>query len=300
MVKRQSQQSPKLWASLLKIGQILVVLLVSLAVLTAALIVIFVLIDAPLQTKNIVFVSAKKSGGESRILMASIDSQTDKVLVVSFAGNLVGEVIGDYGNYPINSIRYLLQIGKKDEVFLRAAYSHIFKKSITEVTEVEQTTDMSQKWQLVSLLAKNRQTWPLALSLSKLDDANFVFKQVGEWGEWEKIQDKQLLTKINDQCSVAIVNASQINGLANQLSKILENSGVEVVRTTDSIWDEPKTALYVSPDEAAKCQQVIAAIQAVSPVILPQQLDQAKSTQYRARIIFFIGNELADLINLEK
>lgn len=300
MVKRQSQQSPKLWASLLKIGQVFVVLLVSLAVLTAGLIVVFVLIEVPLETKNVVFVSAKKSGGESPIVMASIDSQTQKVLVVSFAGNLVGEVIGDYGNYPINSVRYLLQIGKKDEVFLRAAYSHIFQKSITEVNEVEQTTVINQKWQLIELLAKNRQTWPSAFRLSKLDEANFVFRQVGEWEEWEKVQEKQLLTKINDQCSVAIVNASQINGLASRLSKILENSGVEVVRTTDSIWDEPKTALYVSPAEAAKCQEVIAAIQAVSPVILPQQLDQAKSTQYRARIIFFIGNELADLINLEK
>lgn len=300
MVKRQSPQALKLEAKLLKIGQILVVLLVTLAVFTAVLGAVFIIIDAPLQTKNIVFVSEQKDGGESPIIMASIDSQTRRVIVVNFSGNLVGEVIGDYGNYPIGSIRYLLQIGKKDEVFLRAAYSQIFNKAIVEVEAADRTTIINQKWQLVNLLTKNRQTWPLAFHLSKLDEANFVFKQVGEWGEWEKIQEEQLMAKMNDQCSVAIVNASQVNGLANQLSQILENSGVEVVRTTDSLWDEPKTALYVSPDEPEKCQQIIKYIQAVSPVVLPQQLDQAKSTQYRAQIIFFIGNELADLINLKK
>lgn len=300
MVKRQSQQAPKWWASLLKVGQILVVLTVMLAVLGAITVVIFVLIEAPLTAQNVVFVSPKKSGGESPIIMASFEPQTQKVAVTTFAGNLTGKVIGDYGDYPIGSVRYLLQIGNKDEVFLRSAYSHIFQKSIQTVYEIVPAGAVENKWQLVQMLLKERQTWSLAFRLSKLDEANFTFRKIGEWGEWERVLANQLLAKINDQCSVAIVNASQTDGLASRLSKILENSGVEVVRTTDSIWDEPKTALYVSPDEVEKCQPVIAAIQAVSPMILSQQLDQTKSTQYRARLVFFLGNELADLISVEK
>ncbi len=297
--KRQTSEPPKFLkfiANFIRLG------LISGAVFCGLLVVVFLFvsqIDTRLSTQNILFVPKTKDGNKGQIILASINGNSQKVFVYEFPSDLKSKVIGGYGEYPLGSVLPLLKMEKKDEHFILATFSNIFQHSVTEFFGHQSNEERLDKWKLIKMLSKQRSTWALAWQIYKLNSASLTIERVENWQDWEKALNSQLIGKVDDQCSVAVVNTTKTNGLASQLSGILEKSGVDVVRTTDSIWDQSTTAIYQAEGEPenSECDSIIKIIQSVSPVKLGVNIDKTKPTQYRAKVVFFIGDELADILS---
>lgn len=297
--KKQSSPPPKFFSFILSFLRIF---LVGGAIICGLLVVVFLFvsqIETKLTNQNILFIPNNKDVSEGQIILASVNGNSQKVFVYQFPTILKAEVLGGYGEYPLGSVLPLLKIDHKDNYFVQAAFSGIFQHSVTNFYEHQIDSEQLGKAKLISLLLKQRQTWSLAWQIYKLDGTSLSFKRVENWEEWGKALSGQLVGSINDHCSVAVVNTTKINGLATKLSNVLEKSGVEVVRTTDSIWDQSATAIYYADESALECESVINVIQSVSPVKLLKNTDEVKPTQYRAKVVFFIGNELAEIFGKE-
>lgn len=279
-----------------KVGRILLLAVGLGAGLAMVSLVLLSQIETKLESKNIVFVPSKKNGEKDPILLASIDGNSQKISVYQFPGSLKATVLGGYGEYPLGSVQPLLKLEQKEPRFIQAAFGSIFERAVNQIYEYQSMPQAFTKTSLVRLLLENRSTWSLAWQVYQLDGLHFSYRQVADWPEWGRTLSNQALGRISDHCSVAVVNASGKNGLAGQLAKILEKSGVEVVRTTDNIWGEPKTAIYQDQDYIAQCQPIVQIIQAMSPIALTETIDQTKPTQYRARLVLFIGEELAEIL----
>lgn len=294
--KRQATEPPKFLQFIFNFIRLGIVVG---AIACGLLVVVFLFvsqIDARLSTQNILFVPNNKDGQEDQIILASINENSQKVFVYQFPTQLKSNVLGGYGEYPLGSVLPLLQMEKKDDHFILATFSNIFQHSVTSFYQRQSNEAELDKAKFIGMLLKQRKTWALAWQVYKLDSSSLLIKRVGNWEEWGQALSSQLVGKVNDHCSVAIVNTTRTNGLASQLSNILEKSGVEVVRTTDSIWDKSTTAIYQTPDENGECDSVVKIIQSVSPVVLQTSFDETKPTQYRAKIVFFIGDELASIL----
>lgn len=297
MVKKRQSSAPPKFLGL--IANFFRLFLIAGALLGGLAVVVFLFvsqIDTRLSTQNILFVSNNKDGRDNSIILASINGNTQKVFVYQFPASLKAEVLGGYGEYPLGSILPLLKIDKRDNNFTLAVFSDVFQHSVTSFYEHYPESKQLNKAHLINQLLKQRKTWSLAWQVYKLDSTSLFFKRVENWEEWGKALSEQLVGSINDHCSVAVVNTTRANGLATRLSNILEKSGVEVVRTTDSIWDQPTTAVYYAEDSAQECESVLGVVQSVSPVSLVKNIDEVKPTQYRAKVVFFIGNELAEIL----
>lgn len=294
--KRQAPEPPKI---LKLIFSLLRLFLVIGAVISGFLVVVFLFVsqmDTRLSTQNILFVPDNKDGDKGQIILASINGNSQKVFVYQFPSQLKSKVLGGYGEYPLGSVLPLLKMEKKDEHFALAAFSNIFQHSVTSLHHFEAMDAQIDKAKLIGLLLKQRQTWAVAWQIYRLDSSSLSIERVENWDGWGKALSGQLVGRVNDHCSVAVVNTTRINGLASQLSNILEKSGVDVVRTTDSIWDKSETAIYQAPSENDECGSIAKIIQSVSPVALQTNSDEAKPTQYRAKIVFFIGDEVANIL----
>lgn len=296
MVKRGEVKRQKLPAVVKKILRVFIIL-ITLALVS--LVVSFVFVwqyDANFENKNIVFVPSKKDDQIDKIIIASFDEKSQKVYLYTLPSELKTTLIGGYGEYPLGSILPLLKIDKKDTFFVSAAFSHAFGLAIDGVEEISINQKIDKNF-LIKSLFSNKKTWPMALQLVKTPQLDWRMSELNTWEDWEKALDNQFKGRLDEHCSIAIVNATNSNGLASSFSQILENSGLDVVRTTDSIWDKPVTSLYKGDSIDETCGQAIDLIQKASPVLVPIYQDEAKVSQYRARLVLFIGDEIANILN---
>ena len=138
---------------------------------------------------------------------------------------------------------------------------------------------------------KNRTTFLYAFFIKDLKNDQLAFDQIETLEDWQKKLAQRSSSKVNESCTVAIVNATARAGLAGDLAMILENSGVEVVRVTNNSWGNAETNLYL--DDLDSCPLVKNRVQSFSPVNLKQVVDTSKTSQYRASLVLFIGDEVA-------
>lgn len=295
MVRRKSARSKSKQSSgLKKIFRFIFILLLVIFFLFLVLLVIFIFVSPKIENKNIVIVSPEKSGGDGVILIAHFYKNTNDISVIRLDKEITGKLIGGYGEYKLGAVKGILDIDKKDSVFIKAAFSHFLEKGIDEVVETNFDTFPQNKYYLMMLLFKNQKTLKEALIVKNLEQGSVNIVEINTFDEWKNYLDDRLTRKINESCSVAVVNATKTVGMATKFSNVLENSGVTVVRSTNNIWGDPETRIYIDEDDG--CEEVVERIKTTSPIDLDVKIDSAKTSQFRANIVLFIGDELITLI----
>lgn len=294
MARRKSARSKSRSSSILKkFFKIIVSILLFCFSIITILFVFFLFVKPEYQNKNIVFIPSKKSGGEGKIVFAEFHKNTGSVNVFILNGTIKSTLIGGYGDYQLKAVKGILDIDKKGSGFINAAFSYFLQKGVDEVVEYKPNTKLpTTKIELMKFFWENKETIFDSLLVKDIDSEKINFFEIDSKEEWEKILQKQLTWKINEECTIAIVNSTDLVGLATDFGQILENSGVEVVRSTNNIWDEPKTAFYI--DGLDSCLQVKSRVKTLSPIVLDEIEDTSKTTEYRANMVLFIGDELAE------
>jgi hypothetical protein len=241
---------------------------------------------------NILLIPDKKSGGEGQIILAEIYENPPSVNIIGLKTDLKEKIIGGYGEYPLQSVLGILEIDKKSRGFIQAAYSHFLKKGIDEVHTYKAEAPFPQnKTDLLKLLLLDKDTFVTGLQVKDISDENITYRQFDSMEQWNEYLSGQLTRKIAEDCTVAVINSTDQPGLATDFSEILENSGVEVVRSTNNLWGEEQSILYSDQEET--CLGVKKRVKSISPIELVENVDTEITAQYRAHVVLFIGKELA-------
>lgn len=293
MVRRKSVHSKSKQASVFKkIFQLFFLILLIFFFVIFILFVFFILAAPKIENKNIVFVPSGKSGGEGKIIFALFNKNPDNISVIGLDKKITNQLIGGYGDYQLGALHGILEIDKKGSVFERAAFSNFLEMGVDEVVEVNFDQLPTTKIELATMMIKNKNTFSDALVVKNIDQGSLEFVEVNSLEDWQKHINSSVTRQLNDNCSVAVVNATEESGIASLLSNILENSGVSVVRSTNNIWGESETKLYIG-DSSEDCGEVLDRIQSVSPIELTTEVNKNETARFRANIVFFIGEELS-------
>ncbi|NCN03621.1 MAG: LytR C-terminal domain-containing protein [Candidatus Pacebacteria bacterium] len=288
---RSKSKSPHVFR---KILQFFLIILLGIFMLCLAILLFFIIASPKISNKFLVLVPDKKSGGEGQIILAQFFEKTNSVNVIGLNKDIKSELIGGYGEYQLKAVKGILEIDKKGSDYIRSAFSYFLKQGVDEVINYNSSQSFpSNKGELLKLLLVNKETLLDGLVIKDIEDENITFIEIGSKEAWENYLKKQITWKINDQCTVAVVNSTVTSGLASKLGLVLENSGVDVVRSTNSIWGDSATTLFSDDDES--CLEVKNRIKSISPIELNEVNDNDKTSQYRANIVLFIGDELAEV-----
>jgi hypothetical protein len=104
-------------------------------------------------------------------------------------------------------------------------------------------------------------------------------------------------TFVSDQarrCSVAVVNTTPVTGLANTLTSYLEKLGLVVVRVADNQTNSQVSHLVVAEKNEA-CLEVAKVLDFLSPNTLEIVENPEAATTYRAALVLFVGQNMAEL-----
>ena len=99
------------------------------------------------------------------------------------------------------------------------------------------------------------------------------------------------LIQNSQACSIAVINTTEVNGLASRMSDLLEKNGAYIVRVVSNDLDLDKSYVLVD-DSKNNCLVVAKKLEG----LLPQhgELQRGEVIQpYRADIVIFLGNNLA-------
>lgn len=228
-------------------------------------------------------------------------------------------VPGGYGEYELRAAVALLALEKKNERQFRTGLSYALSTVITDVVATdtwegnlvadierqplgEQTKQLSQYFYAKALRA-----------LPDLQTARQYFKLYRFFDHFISLHSSVPVLKPSDlaealkntslvpsqqtqQCPVAIINTTEVAGLATQVTGLVEQGGALVVRSEHEAQDSPHTTILTSAESAAACSDVLSLLDTVFPNGAPQtQIDNdSLLTQYRAKIVVLLGDDMGE------
>lgn len=253
-------------------------------------------------SENILFISDNLDGEINPIYIVHISSNDNENSLSIVDGNQKVEVAGGYGEYDLKSIYSLLKIDKKSDQYIKSVFSRTLNLPIDKITTTnEYLVEISKPSELQYLFAKTA-----ASRLSNLDLSftvplklhylanTFSLESYDSLDHLEKDLYKlsTLDTDVYQYCSVAVVNTTTENGLARNISKLVENTGAMVIRTDGSDEELQKTSIFYS-DEMIDCSRLVDNIIGIFPTKPDiQHISKLKnSDQYRSRVVIKIGSD---------
>jgi len=305
-LKQKRSQANKIypaWELIKKISTLLSILIILIVLILGCIWLAGSQLFTLDNNKYILFASSKIDSSKAKIYLAYFLPSEQKILIFPLQSQLVG-VIGGYGEYQLSAVYPLLKMEKKDNRFQSAAMSWGVGVVIDEVSELSLALDLESKnhlqKQLIKMVIDN-----FVHSKSLVESLQLFFFTRSVPAEQVRIETRpvsidQLATftvsMIYEDCLVAVVNTTNKVGLAAEMSKILEKSGVVVVRVTDQSSPYQLSNISYAVDNLA-CQ--VLADRAVS--LFPNQVVKQDSPQlrqeYRADLVILIGEDLAKRMN---
>jgi hypothetical protein len=263
---------------------------------------------------NIVIVPSNIDGTYQKIYFAHIDPSQHNINMVSFPAEHEVKVVGGYGQYPLRSLYPLLTTEKKNQQFMLASYSHGLEKTIDEVwvTNDQQffgsQLNVSELFrQLVFFKIKSKLTVADRISLYRfllgLRQDQVTFSAVQTDDEWTKVSAKLQFPAQAADCSVAIINTTDIAGIGSQFGKILEKSGLAVVRVADANGSVDKTTLLTDgggADKDSLCADLENHILHTLPIEAKQQFDSQAFQKYRGHLVLILGQDMGDVFHQQQ
>jgi hypothetical protein len=252
------------------------------------------------ETKNIVLVSDNLDAHNSVVLIAHLDKNLDKNIIVSIDGSQIVNVGSSYGEYSLNTIYQLLKIDGKSDQKIKSVFSNILNISIDEVVVGSGISkeDVEHK-SFESIFGKNLvdkfgNSFDNSINLLKfyfLADSMDIFK-IDTILDLENIYYKlsTLDEKTYQNCSVSVVNTTSKNGLAQNVSEIIENTGARVMQVEGSDPLIEKTSVYY-PLGKSECKQLVDRISGIFSMEI--EINDINNfpldKQFRSNVVVVIG-----------
>jgi|GEM_PF-4641518 len=247
-----------------------------------------------------------------------------KSVFVNLAPETLTELFSGYGQYSVAAVYPLLMIENKSPAYIQASLGAISGRLISRVVPWAELKAWQQQVQasqmLLSIDEREKKLRGLAIAAVKeivttswqkiwLADLSYEariesmrdFKTSLSW-YWFTQQARfkwQFGTELSDlvatafvsaaDCPVAVINATQSQGLAKQIGTLLTNTGYEVIRISAETAAIEDSALWLDPNQADKCHDAALAVAGSIPTVPQVKLDAEKTLRYRAPIVLVVG-----------
>lgn len=251
-----------------------------------------------------VVVTSRNPGQSDGVVLAYFAPQVQKTFVFIVDGSEQVEALGGYGAYSIQSLYSLLVLDKRDNHFIRGAFSHALGVPVDAVVAVEKLTTSDLESQNLTMLLQS-QLFSSPTSLKERLEL-LTTARVFQTNETRLVKKTSLLQTITaypliDEataraCEVAVVNTTKIPNLASGISQLLELSGAVVVRIT-STDQEQAHSLFITSDASTECQSVVSRAAQVFPNPPAVEVSQDATQRYRADVVIFIGSDLGEALS---
>jgi hypothetical protein len=252
---------------------------------------------------KVVIAPANKDISTQPVIFVSAHPQEQRATIVVINGELPVE-LPQYGTYPVRSVAGLLSLDKVDPQYVHGVYSLALTQLVTNVwssTSLPTTTVDPSSHRLKQILWEaawqdHDTSWLdkfLWLSwLKQLSDRELRIHTVTTQAEWHRLQDETALNSdLTEQCLTAVVNATGQNGWASTTSVMLENTGLVVIRVTDTPDRADHSKLLVSPKAAERCDVLVELLKKSWPSSLQVVMDEAQTDHYRASLVLVVGED---------
>jgi len=253
----------------------------------------------PYENNIILLTSSSINDDKGIFMLAHVGSEiTEPRLFVLPASTLV-QLPDDYGEYELGAVLPLLNLDEKSEAYKRAVFSRIFGVPVSAFLAVSEPTLTIQKFgriqQILQFAALKQlrymQTpWLEAAIVPLLSERHVVITNTLEDIRKQLQQNvTRTLSRSQLSCTLAIINTTPKSGLAGELAAMLEQSGVRVVRITDSSQEFERSKFVVDLSRQ-ECGWVKALVQSwfFTELELVSESSVAES-EYRAWGAVFIG-----------
>jgi hypothetical protein len=260
--------------------------------------------------QNIVIVPNIKDGPEAPILFLHVVPDQQEIRIVRLPANAEVKVLGGYGNYPLRSVWGLMRLEKKPERFYPAAFSYALKEAVDQVW-VSDKKEIFAEGSKPNTIFDNLVFYEVHAPLTWTDRlwlANFArglrpdqlkVTEVRDLQEWEKAQSQLQFPSQARDCSLSVVNTTQVSGVGNISATTLEKSGLSVIRVTDIDQSTDHTVLALQ-QELPECASVLEHIGHLFPFPIKTEIRTDILSQYRSNIVLFVGKDFSNEIAKEK
>ena len=262
-------------------------------------------------------------GSQVGLWILQFQPDAKKILWVNISPETQTELFSGYGQYSVAAVYPLLKIDNKSSSYIQASLGAITGRLISRVviwpeiklwqdqvraTLMTQSSQSDKKLGNLAIEAVKeiveiswRQIWQDDLSYEVRIKAIEDFKISLSW-YWFTQQARfkwQFGAQLSDlisvappaaaDCPVAVINATQSQGLAKQIGTLLTATGFEVIRISAEVATIEDSALWLDPNQADKCGGVAKIVAGSIPTIPAVKLDAEKTSRYRAPIVLVVG-----------
>ncbi len=195
-----------------------------------------------------------------------------------------------------NTIDYLDYLGKKKMPLNEVNSSWIVGRLVDETLIFEDelqlsTSEVSSNDSLVEDSVKRYATEKISLSPNKKSIQNWIAVFFADWDESKIYSRSQSLpSTFSSDCSIAVLNATDISGYAQETTNIIEASGLRIIRV-DSIPEKSNQNSLAVSDKLG-CQDLSNEIGSKlfsQYEILNSDKSRELVSRYRADIIMILG-----------
>ena len=210
------------------------------------------------------------------------------------------EVMGGYGTYRFQAVYPLLELENKDHSYIRSTMSlstgmlldelwvvNTDRLQINSQARLKQflVTNLWRNWQVsladklawLALAADHRTEFTLRQNVTELPDQRFLVK---DFAQAEPL------------CTIALVNTTDMNGLAGRIAQLLESHNFRVVRTVSNDTTAEQTTAITQAEVSEDCQLVLDKVTSLVPGPVKQQVDEDEALRQRADLVVQLGTDL--------
>ena len=253
----------------------------------------------PYKDEVVILTSSTITDDKGTFTIAHIGSEVPKPSLLLLPGKTMVTVPDGYGEYELGAILPLLNLEGKTEVYKRAVFSRILGVPVSAFFALPKPVVASDDFvQLRRVLRQTALTklkqfelpWQEAalFPLLQLNPADAQATSLAEAQFRLQAALVRLVSRSELACTLAIVNTTEESGLAHQLATVLEQSGVRVVRTTDTAELREQSQL-ISDASRSECAWIVPLVQAWFFTPLEQKPSSEVTNEYRAWGVVFIG-----------
>lgn len=250
------------------------------------------------EQSTVLIVTAKVD--QTGAYLVRFDAASLRITVHPVNADQTLNVWGGYGEYRLQAIYPLLALEGKSPAEIRSIFSLSTGVLLDELWPIDASRlelNNRAQWQAF-LLAQLLKKSPLPLTeklnwLALAADQRTSFEVRPTVSDWNSLalalpdySQPQLA------CTVALINTTQLTGLANKMATLLESHNFRVVRTVSDTAPVDQTIMIMADQPPEDCDSVIGALGRILPGGFQEQQDETVTLRQRADLVVRLGSDL--------
>lgn len=252
---------------------------------------------------TIMLVEQNHTLAASKLYLLHFHHQASRLSLLAMNEQMLIPIAGQYGEYPLSTVTTFLTAEGSNIEEIRKTYNLAFGQVIDQIFFLDSLPDLKDKNQLKQVFhryfleaVKNFQPlgddfFRLYFAVRSFNDFNFMqaddLAKVQAWSGG--VVDKSQFIS----CPLVLINAAESRGLANRVSQILEQNGLEVRHLGSSSESTGSSSIYYD-DSNVSCTQAVNTVLQILPKdlsVIPDRGEMAK--KHRAKTVIILGKTLA-------